>query len=99
MVPASGQSTAAVTVRPKVRRRRMVIWQPPSLAQDVDLGDVPAGQADHGGRALQVSRVPGDGERLRLTREERDVVALPDRGLQLVVAGQLLAAGCAAPQV
>lgn len=66
---------------------------------DVDLGDVPPGHADHGGSPLQVSRVPGDGQRLRLAGEQRDVVVLPDRGLQFVVAGQFLAARGAAPQM
>src|SRR5262249_41058479 len=33
-----------------------------SLCQNVDLGDVPPGHADHRGGALQVGGVPGDGE-------------------------------------
>ncbi len=66
---------------------------------DVGLGNVPAGHADHRGRALQVGRVVGDGERLRLAGPERDVVVLPERGLQFVVSGQLLAACRAAPDI
>src|SRR5215471_16389888 len=71
----------------------------PSLRQNVDLGDVPAGHADYSGGALQVSGLPGDGERLRFAGEQRDVVVLPERGLQFVVAGQLLAGGDAAAHV
>ena len=59
---------------------------------DVDLGDVPAGNADHRGGALQVGRGVGDSQGLRFAWPEGDVVALPDRGLQLVVAGEFLAA-------
>ena len=43
--------------------------------------------------------MPGDGERLRLAGEQCDVVVLPERGLQLVVAGQFLATGGAAADV
>jgi alkylation response protein AidB-like acyl-CoA dehydrogenase len=52
----------------------------------IDLGHVPAGQADHRDRALQVSGPVGDGEPLRLAREQGDVVALPNARLELVVA-------------
>src|SRR5215472_19172697 len=79
-----------------MRQRNLIGWL---LSQDVDLGYVPSGDADHGGGALQVGGVPGHGQRLRLAGEQRDVVVLPDRGLQLVVAGQLLAGRRAAPHV
>src|SRR6516162_1890433 len=70
-----------------------------ALCQYVELGEVPAGDADHCGGTLQVGRVPGHGQRLRVAGEQRDVVVLPYRGLQLVVTGELLAARGAAADV
>src|SRR5262245_64100330 len=69
------------------------------LCQDVGFGEVPAGDADDRGGTLQVGRVPGHGQGLRLAGEQRDVVIPPYRGLQLVVTGELLAARGAAADV
>ena len=56
---------------------------------DIEPGHVPARDADHRGRAPQFSSAISDGQRLGFARPQGDVVAGPDRGLELVSAPQL----------
>src|SRR5438874_5335083 len=89
---AAAGAVPTVTMRTAapISERRMVSA---SLRQNVELRHVPAGQAHHRRGALQVGGLPADRDALRLTGPERDVVAVPDAGLQLVVPGQFRAAG------
>src|SRR5947209_2468725 len=95
---ATAGATPTVTTRTAapISKRRMVSA---SLRQHVELRHVPAGQAHHRRSALQIGGPPGDRDGLRLARPQRDVVAGPDAGLHLVVAGQFGAAGGASADV